>query len=102
MFSRSAYCRTQHRGTIPKRHSLCRIEFVSTLRLIDKNFPREARVCDVASGPGCYSIELIRRGYAVTLLDLSDEEIRLARTQLDELGISAEQWVVGDAQDMSI
>lgn len=80
---------------------LCRIEFVSTLRLIDEYFPRQGRVCDVGSGPGRYSIELIQRGYAVTLLDLSDEEIRLARAQLDKLGLSAERWVIGDAQDMS-
>jgi 2-polyprenyl-3-methyl-5-hydroxy-6-metoxy-1,4-benzoquinol methylase len=81
---------------------LCRIEFVSTLRLIDKYFPTEGRVCDVGGGPGRYSIELIRRGFAVTLIDLSDEEIQLARAQLDKLGLSAEQLVVGDAQDMSI
>lgn len=80
---------------------LCKIEFACTLSLIDKYFPRQARVCDVGGGPGRYSIELIRRGYAVTLFDLSDEEIRLAREQLDKLGLSAEQFVVGDAQDMS-
>ena len=80
---------------------LCRVEFSSTLRLIDKYFPAHGRVCDIGSGPGRYSIELIRRGYDVTLLDLSDEEIRLARRRLDGLGLSAEKLIVGDAQDMS-
>jgi S-adenosylmethionine-dependent methyltransferase len=47
---------------------LCRVEFVSTLRLITKYFPKQGRVCDVGGGPGRYSIELIRRGYAVTLI----------------------------------
>ena len=81
--------------------SLCRIEFVSTLHLIDKYFPNQGRVCDIGGGPGRYVIELIRRGYVTTLIDLSDEEIRLARTRLDELGLSAEQLLVGDAQDLS-
>jgi 2-polyprenyl-3-methyl-5-hydroxy-6-metoxy-1,4-benzoquinol methylase len=80
---------------------LCKIEFVSTLRLIEKYFPKDGRVCDVGGGPGRYSIELIRRGFTVTLFDLSDEVIRLARAQLDKLGLSAEQLIVGNAQDMS-
>ena len=79
---------------------LCRAQFVSTLRLIEKYFPGRGRVCDVGGGPGRYSIELIRRGYGVTLFDLSDEEVRLARANLDKLGLSAEQLVVGDAQDL--
>ena len=81
---------------------LCRIEFVSTLRLIDKYFPKQGRICDVGGGPGRYSIELIRRGYAVTLFDLSDEEIRLAGAQLLKSELSAEQLIVGDAQDMRV
>lgn len=80
---------------------LCRIEFASTLRLIDKYFPKQGRVCDVGGGPGRYSVELIRLGYGVTLFDLSDEEIQLARAKLDELGLWAEQLLVGDAQAMS-
>lgn len=80
---------------------LCRIEFVSTLHLIDKYFPEQGRVCDIGGGPGRYAIELIRRGYVTTLVDLSDEEIRLARTRLGESGLSAEQLLVGDARDLS-
>jgi ubiquinone/menaquinone biosynthesis C-methylase UbiE len=80
---------------------LCRIEFASTLHLIDKYFPKQGRVCDIGGGPTRYVIELIRRSYVTTLIDLSDEEIRLARTRLDELGLSAEHLLVGDAQDLS-
>jgi len=81
---------------------LCKVEFVSTLHLIDSYFPKQGRVCDVGSGPGRYSIELIRLGYAVTLLDLSDDEIQLARAQLDKLGLSAEQLIIGDAQNLTM
>jgi S-adenosylmethionine-dependent methyltransferase len=81
---------------------LCRIEFASTLRLIDKYFPKQGRVCDIGGGTGRYTIELIRKGYSVTLLDLSDEEIRLANMQLNKQGLSAEQVIVGNAQDLSM
>ena len=81
---------------------LCRIEFVSTLRLIDQYFPKQGRICDIGGGTGRYTIELLRRGYSVTLLDLSDEEIRLADIQLNKNGLSAEQLIIGDARDMSM
>lgn len=80
---------------------LCRIEFVSTLRLIDKYFPKQGKVCDIGGGTGRYTIELLRKGYLVTLFDLSDEEIRLAGIQLKKNGLSAEQLIIGDARDMS-
>jgi SAM-dependent methyltransferase len=81
---------------------LCRIEFVSTLRLIDKYFPKQGKVCDIGGGTGRYTIELLRKGYLVTLFDLSDEEIRLAGTLLKKNGLSAEQLIIGDARDMSM
>ena len=80
---------------------LSKIEFVSTLRLIDKYFPKQGHICDIGGGPGRYTIELIRRGYAVTLFDLSEEQIRLAGKQLDALGLVAKQLIVGDSRDMS-
>jgi len=80
---------------------LCKIEFVSTLRLIDKYFPKQGRVCDIGGGPGRYSIELIQRGYSVTLFDLSEEEVRLAQKQMERLRLSAERLIVGDARDLS-
>jgi ubiquinone/menaquinone biosynthesis C-methylase UbiE len=45
---------------------------------------------------------LLRTGYSVTLLDLSDEEIRLAGIQLNKHGLSAEKLIIGDARDMSM
>jgi S-adenosylmethionine-dependent methyltransferase len=81
---------------------LCRIEFASTLRLIDKYFPKQGKVCDIGGGTGRYAIELLRKGYLVTLFDLSEEEIRLANIQLNKNGLSAENLIVGDARDLSM
>jgi SAM-dependent methyltransferase len=77
------------------------IEFSSTLHLIGKYFPAPGRVCDIGGGPGRYTIELLRRGYRVTLLDLSEEEVALARTHLDRSGLTAGTLLVGDARDLS-
>lgn len=79
---------------------LSRIEFTSALWLIDKYFPKPGRVCDIGSGPGRYAIELIRKGYSVTLFDLSDELIQLAKAKLADLHLQAEALIVGDAKEM--
>jgi S-adenosylmethionine-dependent methyltransferase len=81
---------------------LCRIEFTSTFRLIDKYFSKQGHVCDIGGATGRYTIELLRKGYSVTLFDLSAEEIRLAGIQLEKNGLSAEQLIIGDARDMSM
>jgi len=78
-----------------------KIEFASTLYLIEKYFPPQGRICDIGGGPGRYTIELTRRGYHVTLLDFSEEEIKLARSRLQGLGLQAEQLIVGDARSLS-
>jgi SAM-dependent methyltransferase len=79
-----------------------RIEFASTLRLMDKYFPRQGRICDIGGGTGRYAIEMLRKGYRVTLFDLSEEEIRLAGILLSRHDLTAEQLIVGDARDMSL
>jgi len=74
---------------------LCRIEFASTLALIDSYFTKGMTVADIGGGPGRYAIELLKRGCHVTLFDLSAENIALARTKLTELGLTAEEFLVG-------
>ncbi len=78
-----------------------RFELVSTLRLIDEHFPPTGHVIDVGGGPGRYAVELLRRGYHVTLVDLSPENVAYARSKLAELGLSADKVLEGDARDLS-
>lgn len=77
------------------------IEFKSTLRLIANYFPPDGKVCDIGAGPGRYSIELLKQGYATTLFDLSTKELSLASEKINELGLTAEDYVCGDARDLS-
>jgi ubiquinone/menaquinone biosynthesis C-methylase UbiE len=60
---------------------LCRIEFASTLALIDSYFTKGMTVADIGGGPGRYTIELLKRGCGVTLFDLSAENIALAMSE---------------------
>ncbi len=78
-----------------------RFELASTLRLIDEHFPPAGRVVDVGGGPGRYTIELLRRGYRVTLIDLSPGNVAHARAELAESGLSADAVLQGDARNLS-
>jgi SAM-dependent methyltransferase len=81
----------------PYRH----LELVSTLRLVDEHFPPSGRVADIGGGPGRYTVELLRLGYEVTLVDLSENAITFARGMLEEKGLQAEALHCADARDLS-
>jgi S-adenosylmethionine-dependent methyltransferase len=80
----------------PYRH----FELVSTLRLIDEHFPPAGRIVDIGGGPGRYTIELARRGYGVTLIDLAPGNVARAREELARLGLEADDVRQGDARDL--
>jgi ubiquinone/menaquinone biosynthesis C-methylase UbiE len=79
-----------------------KIEFLSTLRLIDRYWPKGGHVLDIGGGPGRYTIELLNRGYHVSLLDLSPELIALADQRLQALKLAAQGLYVGDARDLGV
>jgi len=79
-----------------------RTEFALTLRaLVGHLPPPPARVLDCGGGPGRYAIELARRGYEVTLFDLSAECLRLAREKAAEAGVTLVGFEQGTATDLS-
>ncbi|MGL5351887.1 MAG: class I SAM-dependent methyltransferase [Clostridium sp.] len=76
------------------------IEFKSTLYLIDKYFSKSGKVIDIGSGPGRYSIELLKRGYEVDLLDLSQNELNIAKSEIEKLGLAANNYHCKSALDL--
>ena len=60
-----------------------------------------ARILDIGGGPGRYAIELTRQGYEVTLVDLSDECLRLCAQKAAEQGAEPAAMIQGDARDLS-
>ncbi|MBI5285428.1 MAG: class I SAM-dependent methyltransferase [Chloroflexi bacterium] len=78
-----------------------RVEFAVTLRALDEYLPpAPARVLDIGGGPGRYAIELTRRGYEVTLADISEAELALATAKAAEAGITLAGVRRADARDL--
>ena len=80
---------------------LCRIEFTSTLALIETYFVEGMKVVDIGGGPGRYTIEMLKRGCCVTLFDLTAENIAFAKIKTAEAGLKIDEFLVGDARDLS-
>lgn len=62
-------------------------EFEFTTYMMDKYILPGDRVLDIGGGPGRYSIHYARKGCDVTLVDLSDGNIALAREKAAEAGV---------------
>ncbi len=79
-----------------------RTEYALTLRALTEHLPQPpARVLDCGGGPGRYAIELARRGYQVTLFDLSPANLELAQKKADEAGVTLAAYEEGSATDLS-
>lgn len=74
-------------------------EFEITKRYLQK-YLRGKTVLDIGGGPGRYSVWLAKRGYDVTLVDLSEGNVVLAREKFREYGVNASAYVC-DARDLS-
>jgi SAM-dependent methyltransferase len=77
--------------------------------VIHNDFLREhirsgMRVLDVGCGPGRFSISIARLGARVTLVDISRQQVLLARDHLSEAGLleSVDSIIVGDASRLSM
>jgi ubiquinone/menaquinone biosynthesis C-methylase UbiE len=61
--------------------------FTDTARLVAERVRPGADVLEVAPGPGYLAIELAKRGYRVTALDISRSFVRLARENAAKSGV---------------
>ena len=69
------------------------------VRLLDLRAP--ARILDVPCGYGRHSIELARRGYRMTGVDISEMQVAKAREKSAAAGVHA-QFIVGDARALPV
>lgn len=65
-----------------------------------KKYLRGKTVLDIGGGPGRYSVWLAKQGYDVTLVDLSESNIALAKQKFQEYGVQVKAYVC-DARDLS-
>jgi ubiquinone/menaquinone biosynthesis C-methylase UbiE len=81
----------------PEGALVCRI----TLEVIARHVPPGSRVLDLGGGPGRYMMELARRGYRMSLGDLSPVLVETARVK--EEGVPGiEEMDVVNAVDLGI
>jgi SAM-dependent methyltransferase len=61
------------------------------------------RVLDAGSGPGRFSIAAAQTGARVTVLDISDKQIEIARQKVLEAALTdrVDRFIVGDVADLS-
>lgn len=62
------------------------------------------RVLDAGSGPGRFSIEVARLGATVTVLDISNQQLELAKRKLSDAKVlsGVDKFIKGDIVDLSI
>lgn len=61
-----------------------RVEFLTTVRYIEKYLFTGARILDIGAGAGEYSLYFARKGYDVSALELADANIAAFRARLTE------------------
>lgn len=80
-----------------------RLEYEISLKLLLRYIPQGSRILDLGGGAGKYSIELAKRGYPVTLADLSEKLLLQATTEAAQQKVSnLEGFDLVNAIDLSI
>jgi 2-polyprenyl-3-methyl-5-hydroxy-6-metoxy-1,4-benzoquinol methylase len=74
-------------------------EFEITMAMFARHW-KKGRILDLGGGPGRYSIALAKSGNDLTLVDLSDGNVALAKAKAAEAGVSI-RALAGDARDLS-
>lgn len=64
------------------RSQAARVEFLTTVKYIEKYLPRDGKILDVGAGAGEYSLYFARKGYQVSALELADANIAAFRRKI--------------------
>jgi S-adenosylmethionine-dependent methyltransferase len=79
-----------------------RAEFEVTMRALTEFLPSApAKLIDIGGGPGHYAINLVERGYNVTLVDLSSGNLGFAKQKAAEAGVKLDSFVHANALNLS-
>ncbi|MFW6270968.1 MAG: class I SAM-dependent methyltransferase [Bacillota bacterium] len=78
-----------------------KIEFEITKRYMKEYIKEDTKILDVGGGPGRYAIFLTEKGHEVTLFDLSEGNIELAKEKAKQRGINLEDYIQGNALNLS-
>ena len=76
-----------------------KVEFLTTVRYIEKYLTPGAKILDVGAGAGEYSLYFVRKGYQVSALELADANIAVFRAKM--ANDDPVDLVQGNALDLS-
>jgi len=78
------------------------LEYDLTWRYLHDYLPAQGAILEIGAATGRYTLELARRGYRVTAVDLSPALIERCRQNLADAGLESRvRLVVADARDLS-
>lgn len=81
-----------------ERHQL---EHDLTWRYLNQYLPSHGSILEIGAATGRYTLELVRRGYSVTAVDLSAGNLEICRRSLVEAGLEGHvRLVQADARDL--
>jgi SAM-dependent methyltransferase len=82
-----------------ERHQL---EFDMTWRYLTHYLPSQGHILEVGAATGRYTLELAKRGYQLTAVDMSEKLLEIARNRTLEEGLEKQiSFVLADARDLS-
>ncbi|WP_049971496.1 class I SAM-dependent methyltransferase [Haladaptatus cibarius] len=77
------------------------LEFENTTDYLDQHLPESGHILDAGGAAGRYSIWLVEQGYDVTLLDLSAEQVAIAKERISKRDLESKVTVQqGDIRDL--
>src|SRR5579885_2466684 len=79
-----------------ERHQL---EYDLTWRYLDQYLPPEGKALEIGAATGRYTLELAKRGYSVTAVDLSSALLEECKKNLAGLDQQV-RFIVADARDL--
>jgi len=78
------------------------LEYDLTWRYFERYLPANGSILEIGAATGRYTVELAKRGYNVTAVDLSAELLTVCRQRIADAGLAGQvQFVVADARDLS-
>lgn len=78
------------------------LEYDLTWRYLDQYLPSQGSILEVGAATGRYTLELAKRGYSLTAVDLSAALIEECRKSIADEGLERQvRLVVADARDLS-
>lgn len=92
----------QEAQTEDRRLENHRLEYDLTWRYLQRYLPAGGKILELGAATGRYTLELARKGYNVTAVDISPVELEVCRNRLSEQNLTDRvRLVTADARDLS-